>query len=136
MNTRLKLLANAAPSVKERLELIDQFDKKFGESPIVDPDSMSRSQWTSLVKQSLETGEIPAQLRNRMGFVTSIREVTQEEEPCRRKAQALVMFEERNLEGDEEMVIGRATALPPNAKWPFPKASSSAQSPQNDNADN
>lgn len=136
MNTRRKLLKNAAPSVKERLELIDQFDKKFGKSPIVDPDSMSRSQWTNLVKQSLETGEIPAQLRDRMGFITSIREVTHEEEPCTRKPQALGMFEERNLEGDEEMVIGGATALSPNAKWPFPKAPASAQRLQDDSADN
>ena len=27
--------------------------------------------------------------------------------------------QERNLEGDDEMVIGKATPLPPGVKWPF-----------------
>ena len=43
----------------------------------------------------------------------------------RRKAMALGIFEERNLEGDDEMVIGELGPLPPNAKWPFPKTPSS-----------
>lgn len=52
-----------------------------------------------------------------------------------RKVAALGMSEERNLEGDSEIVIGKPGPLPPNAKWPFPKAPSSVQSPPSDSAD-
>ncbi|KWT68984.1 hypothetical protein APY03_7016 [Variovorax sp. WDL1] len=161
----MHLAGEAAPAVRQCLELIGQFEAKFGKSPLVDPDSMPRSVWIGLMKQAMEAGDIPAQLRDRMGFVTSVREgcamtnddpnrpETEEdgkkagalrmarfrhhneqlsfgsradpappEEPRRRKARALGMFEERNLEGDDEMVIGKSGPLPPNVKWPFPKA--------------
>jgi hypothetical protein len=71
MNTRLKSLKGAAP---RRLELIEQFQAKFGKSPLVDPDSMTSERWRELVEESLQSGEIPLQLRDRLGFVTSVQE--------------------------------------------------------------
>lgn len=46
----------------------------------------------------------------------------------RRKATALGMFEERNLEGDDEMGLP-CGPMEPGAKWPFPKPPYSVQRP-------
>lgn len=70
-----------------------------------------------------ELPSVGLRLSQRACAMTDLRQVLNTE---RRKALALGMFEERNLEGDDEMVIGESGPLPPNAKWPFPKPPYSA----------
>ena len=60
----------------------------------------------------------PTTERNEIG-VESLRRLRARQMLHFSKENLAGLQQERNLEGDDEMVIGKATPLPPNAKWPF-----------------